>query len=61
MGSPSDEMAVVDPELRLKGVPRVRIADASVFPVMTSVNPMVAVLMIGERAADLISAELNRG
>ncbi|MDY7087934.1 MAG: GMC family oxidoreductase N-terminal domain-containing protein [Actinomycetota bacterium] len=61
MGSPSDEMAVVDPELRLKGIPRVRIADASVFPVMTSVNPMVAVLMIGERAADLISAELNRG
>lgn len=61
MGSPSDEMAVVDPELRLKGVPRVRIADASVFPVMTSVNPMVAVLMIGERAADLISAELSRG
>ncbi|GID26095.1 GMC family oxidoreductase [Paractinoplanes brasiliensis] len=61
MGSPSDEMAVVDPELRLKGVPRVRVADASVFPVMTSVNPMVAVLMIGERAADLISAELNRG
>jgi choline dehydrogenase len=38
----------------LIGFPNVRIADASVLPTMTSVNPMVAVLMIGERAADLI-------
>ncbi|MBL7253953.1 GMC family oxidoreductase N-terminal domain-containing protein [Actinoplanes sp. LDG1-01] len=60
MGSPGDELSVVDPELRLKGVPHVRLADASIFPLMPSVNPMVTVLMIGERAADLISAELNR-
>ncbi|WP_328460863.1 GMC family oxidoreductase [Actinoplanes sp. NBC_00393] len=54
MGAVDDPGAVVDPELRLRGFPNVRIADASVFPTMTSVNPMVAVLMIGERAADLI-------
>lgn len=49
-----DELAVVDPELRLRGVAGVRIADASVFPSMPTVNPMVAVLMIGEKAATLI-------
>ncbi|MGK5678356.1 GMC family oxidoreductase [Actinoplanes sp. URMC 104] len=58
MGAPGDPAAVVDPELRLRGVPNVRIADASVFPLMPSVNPMVTVLLIGERAADLISAGL---
>ncbi|WP_308201178.1 GMC family oxidoreductase [Paractinoplanes maris] len=59
MGSATDELAVVDPELRLRGAPNVRIADASIFPLMPSVNPMVTVLMIGERAADLISADLT--
>lgn len=50
-----DELAVVDPELRLRGVAGVRIADASVFPSMPTVNPMVAVLMIGEKAASLMT------
>jgi choline dehydrogenase len=54
MGDASDELAVVDPELRLRGVAGVRIADASVFPSMPTVNPMVAVLMIGEKAAALM-------
>jgi choline dehydrogenase len=54
MGAANDELAVVDPELRLRGVSGVRIADASIFPTMPSVNPMVAVLMIGEKAADLL-------
>ncbi|GAA2604898.1 GMC family oxidoreductase [Paractinoplanes durhamensis] len=59
MGAAGDELAVVDPELRLRGFPNVRIADASVFPTMPTVNPMVAVFLIGERAADLISADLK--
>jgi choline dehydrogenase-like flavoprotein len=59
MGASTDELAVVDDELRLRGFPNVRIADASVLPTITSVNPMVAVLLIGERAADLISAALT--
>jgi choline dehydrogenase-like flavoprotein len=54
MGAADHPDSVVDPELRLIGFDNVRIADASVLPTMTSVNPMVAVLMIGERAADLI-------
>jgi choline dehydrogenase-like flavoprotein len=60
MGAAGDELAVVDPELRLRGFPNVRIADASVFPTMPSVNPMVAVLLIGERAADLVGAAVAR-
>jgi len=54
MGAGDDPLAVVDPELRLRSVAGVRIADASVFPSMPTVNPMVAVLMIGEKAADLL-------
>jgi choline dehydrogenase-like flavoprotein len=59
MGAADDPASVVDPELRLIGFANVRIADASVLPTMTSVNPMVAVLMIGERAADLIGRGPN--
>jgi choline dehydrogenase-like flavoprotein len=50
---------VVDPGLRPRGFPKARIADASVFPMMPTVNPTVAVLLIGERAADQISATLT--
>jgi choline dehydrogenase-like flavoprotein len=61
IGAATDELAVVDAELRLRGFPNVRVADASVLPAMPTVNPVVTVLMIGERAADLISAALARG
>lgn len=60
MGAVTDEQAVVDPELRVRGLRGVRIADASVFPTMTAVNPMVAVLMVGEKAAELL-AETGEG
>lgn len=56
IGAEGDECAVVDPALRVRGLASLRIADASVFPSMPTVNPMVMVLMIGERAADLIAA-----
>ncbi|MEU4468428.1 GMC oxidoreductase [Streptomyces sp. NPDC024017] len=54
MGAADDPSAVVDPELRIRGLEGIRIADASVFPTMTTVNPMIGVLMVGERAAELI-------
>ncbi|RKF56097.1 Choline oxidase [Erysiphe neolycopersici] len=57
MGDPTDEMAVVDPELNIIGLNKVRIADTGVFPVMTSANPMLTVLAIGERAAELVAAK----
>ncbi|WP_326595381.1 GMC family oxidoreductase [Streptomyces sp. NBC_01803] len=59
MGSPNDPLTVVDPHLRLRGTSNIRIADASIFPTMPTVNPMIAVLMIGERASDLITDTLT--
>jgi choline dehydrogenase-like flavoprotein len=56
MGAAGDPLAVVDPDLRLRGLRNVRVADASVFPTLPSVNPVVTVLLVGERAADLIQA-----
>jgi len=50
----SDERAVVDPSLRVRGVGGLRVADASVFPQITSGNLNAPVIMVGERAADLI-------
>ena len=52
MGAADDELAVVDPELRIRGLDGIRIADASVFPTMPAVNPMIGVLMVGEKCAD---------
>ncbi|MFG3353261.1 GMC family oxidoreductase [Streptomyces sp. NPDC048001] len=55
MGAPDDPMAVCGPDLRLRGVEGVRVVDASVFPTMPTINPMVTVLLAAERAADLIT------
>ena len=49
-----DEEAVVDPQLRVRGVEGLRVADASVMPFVTSGNTHAAATMIGERAADLV-------
>jgi choline oxidase len=54
MGSIQDPMAVVDPYLRVRGVKALRVADASIFPCMTTVNPCLTVMMIGERCADFM-------
>ncbi|MFD9509930.1 GMC family oxidoreductase [Streptomyces mirabilis] len=54
MGAMDDQLAVVDPELRVRGLDGLRIADASVFPTMPAVNPMIGVLMVGEKCAELI-------
>ncbi|AWW41541.1 GMC family oxidoreductase [Streptomyces cadmiisoli] len=50
----TDEAAVVDPRLRVRGVAGLRVADASVMPLPPAGNTAGAVMMIGERAADLI-------
>lgn len=51
----NDKFAVVDAELKVRGLKGVRIADAGVFPEMPTINPMLTVLGVGERAAELIA------
>jgi choline dehydrogenase len=57
MGAADDPLAVVDPGLRVRGVGRLRVADASIFPAMIGVNPCLTCMMIGEKCADLVRAE----
>jgi choline dehydrogenase len=49
-----DSHAVVDAELRVRGIENLRIADASVMPLVTGGNTNVPTIMIGEKAADLL-------
>lgn len=52
----NDDMSVVDPQLRVHGLKKLRAIDASVMPTLTSGNINAAVLMIGEKGADLVKA-----
>ncbi|MGC2198970.1 MAG: choline dehydrogenase [Stellaceae bacterium] len=53
-----DPLAVVDAELRVHGVDRLRVADASVMPTVVSGNTNAATIMIGEKAADLVRQKM---
>ena len=54
MGPDNDPQAVVDDELRVKGVDGLRVADASIMPVMPSGNTNAPTMMIAEKASDMI-------
>jgi choline dehydrogenase len=51
-----DAGSVVDPELRVRGIRGLRIADASIMPDIVSANTNTAAMIIGEKAADLVRA-----
>jgi choline dehydrogenase len=53
----SDPMAVVDDRLRVHGIPGLRVIDAAIMPTITSGNTNAPVIMIAEKAADLIKQD----
>jgi choline dehydrogenase len=53
-----DAMAVVDPQLHVHGVERLRIIDCSIMPKIVNANLQATVIMIGEKGADMILSEI---
>jgi choline dehydrogenase len=61
MGQSDDRLSVVDDQLRVHGIDRLRIADASIMPMIPSANTYAASMMIGEKAADMIRGKTSAG
>jgi choline dehydrogenase len=57
MGRADDSMAVLDSELRVRGIHRLRVVDASAMPTITSGNTAAPTMMIAQRAAELLTRE----
>ena len=57
MGRADDSMAVLDSELRVRGIHHLRVVDASAMPTITSGNTAAPTMMIAQRAAELLTRE----
>jgi choline dehydrogenase-like flavoprotein len=59
IGAANDRMAVVDPTCRVYGVEGLRVVDGSVMPALVCANTNIPIIMIAEKAADLIKASVR--
>lgn len=59
MGTPSKDAKVVvdEKDLRVVGLKGIRICDASIMPILPTINPMISVLLLAERSSDIIIAD----
>ncbi|XP_069699185.1 glucose dehydrogenase [FAD, quinone]-like [Periplaneta americana] len=60
MGPSNDSSAVVDSQLRVHGIKRLRVADASIMPTVLSGNLNAGIIMIAEKCADFIKKDWNK-
>jgi len=58
MGAANDNLAVVDPQMRVRGLQGLRVVDSSVFPTVPNGNLNAPTIMVAERAADIIKRQV---